>query len=340
MWSLGALLVVAAVLAISVGPVDTGPRDVLAALLHLLGLDPAWSVDSQQQLVITQLRFPRVILGVLVGSGLAVCGTAMQGLFRNALADPALIGVSAGAAAAVVATIVLGHLVATSVTTLAGGALLPLVAFAGALGTALLVHRLSLAEGRTVVTTMVLVGVGVNALAGAFTGLLIHAASDTELRTVTFWSLGSLGGASWRVVMFTSLPILVAVLMLPRTAAALNAIALGESEASHLGVDVERVKRIVICAVALGVGAAVSVCGIIGFVGLVVPHIARMAVGADHRVLFRASGLIGAILLVLADVVARTIAAPAELPIGILTACFGAPFLIWLLRRSGERERA
>jgi iron complex transport system permease protein len=263
----------------------------------------------------------------------------MQGLFRNPLADPGLIGVSAGASLAAVATIVLEVQVLAWLPQLAGTRaalgfyLLPLAAFAGACGTTLLVYRLAREGGRAVVATMLLAGIAVNALAGALTGLLTYAATDEQLRSVTFWGLGSLGGASWPVVLGL-LPFLTGPLLwLPRLGKPLNLLALGEAQAAHLGLPVTQLKRQLIGLATLAVGASVAVAGSIGFLGLVVPHLVRLVAGPDHRRVLAGSALGGAAVLVLADTLARTLVAPAELPIGILTALLGTPAFLWILLR-------
>jgi iron complex transport system permease protein len=264
-----------------------------------------------------------------------MAGAIMQGLFRNPLADPGLVGVSSGAAVGAVTVLVLGSV--ASVAWLADERVLPLAAFLGALVTAAIVQSLSRSSGITSVATLLLAGIAVNALAGSLMGLGTFFSSDAQLRSLSFWMLGSLGAASWKTLLWT-LP-LCGVLLVGgmRYASTLNALALGEAEAGHLGVGVERMKRHLILLTAAGVGACVAFTGIIGFLGLVVPHLARLWLGPDHRTLLPASALLGAVLLVLADALARTLAAPAEIPIGILTSLFGSPFFLWMLLR--ERGR-
>jgi iron complex transport system permease protein len=209
----------------------------------------------------------------------------------------------------------------------------PLAAFTGALLTTMIVYRLSTIAGQTVVATLLLAGIAINALAQAFSGFLTFYATDTQIRSLTFWKLGSLGGATWASVLIAAPFILIPILIFPRLSRALNALLLGESEAGHLGFDVERVKMFVIILAALSVGVSVAVSGLISFVGLVVPHLLRLMIGPDHRRLLPGSALLGASLLLGADLIARTLVAPAELPIGVLTAITGAPFFLWLLLR-------
>ena len=328
---LAALLVGALLLSLGAGSVAIAPGEALAIVGAKLGLGAAEGVSPQQELVLLDVRLPRVLLGVLVGAALGVSGAVMQGLFRNPLAEPGLVGVSAGSALGAVAFIVLGGSLALS--PLAGAVALPVAAFAGGLVATALVYRLATRGGRTAVATLLLAGVALAALAGAGTGLLLFVADDAQLRTITFWSLGSLGGATWTALAGAAPLLLLALVAAPRLARPLNALLLGEAEAFHLGVRVEREKRVAVGVAALGVGAAVAVSGVIGFVGLVVPHLGRLALGPDHRRLLPASALLGATLLLLADLAARTLVAPAELPIGILTALVGAPFFLWLLLR-------
>jgi iron complex transport system permease protein len=261
----------------------------------------------------------------------------MQGLFRNPLADPGLIGVSSGASLAAVVTIVLGSTVFGAWGDALGAFLLPAAAFAGGVLATLVVYRLATRNGQTSVATMLLAGIAINALAGAGTGLMIFIADDDQLRDLTFWTLGSLGGATWTRLAVVGPCLLGGMLAAPLLSRSLNALLLGESEARHLGIRTERVKQVVILLAAGVVGAAVAVSGVIGFVGLVVPHLLRLAVGPDHRVLVPGSAFLGGALLLGADVLARTIVAPAELPIGIVTALVGAPFFLWLLLRDRKR---
>jgi len=326
--ALGALLLVAALLNVGIGAVRISPPQVAAILLGQLGVALDVSYEPQQEAVLLAIRLPRVLLGVLVGASLAVSGAAMQGFFRNPLADPGLLGVSTGAALAAALVIVLGGALGFG-----GVWLLPLAAFLGGLLVTLLVYALATTGGRTAVATMLLAGVAVNAIAGSGTGFLTFLADDAQLRDLTFWSLGSLGSVTWRTLSAAAPFMLLSILVMPRLARSLNTFLLGEAEAGHLGVRVEVVKVAIIVLTALAVGAAVSVSGIIGFVGLVVPHLLRLAFGPDHRTLLPGSVLLGASLLLFADLFARTVVAPAELPIGIVTSLVGGPFFLWLLLR-------
>nr|WP_178096046.1 iron ABC transporter permease [Pseudomonas sp. ALS1131] len=320
-------------LSLALGPVSLPLGDTLSATVRLLGLPVTADASVQQaELILAQIRMPRTLLGLAVGMVLALCGVAMQGLFRNPLADPGLVGVSSGAALGAAVAIVGGAALGGLPEAFAPY-LLSVCAFVGGLLVTALVYRLGRRDGQTHVATMLLAGIALTALAGAAIGLFTYLADDATLRTLTFWNLGSLNGASYARLWPLLLATLAVALWLPRRARALNALLLGESEARHLGFDVERLKRELVFCTALGVGAAVAAAGLIGFIGLVVPHLMRLLVGPDHRLLLPASALAGASLLLLADLVARLALAPAELPIGIVTALIGAPFFLYLLVR-------
>ncbi len=322
------LLTVTALGALFSGAAQLPPSRVLAALFTFPFHGGAAAHDPALA-VITLIRLPRLLLAIAVGAALAVSGAAMQGLFRNPLADPGLIGVSSGAALGAVLIIVLG-----TYLPLAGGiAALPIAASLGGLAAAAVVYRLGRDAGHADVATLLLAGIAVNAIAGAGTGLLTYFADDRELRSLTFWLMGSLGGAGWSQIGVVAPFMLICSAGLCVLGRPLNAFLLGEDVAQHLGYPVERLKALTILLCAIAVGAAVSVTGVIGFVGLVVPHLLRLALGADHRLLLPASALLGAAGLLAADTVARTVVSPAELPIGILTTLLGGPFFLYLLMR-------
>ncbi|ROL76811.1 ABC transporter permease [Pseudomonas vranovensis] len=319
-------------LSLALGPVSLPLFDTLRAGARLIGLPVAGDGLEQAELILGQIRLPRTLLGLTVGAVLALSGVAMQGLFRNPLADPGLVGVSAGAALGAAVAIVGGSWMG-GIPEAFGPYLLSLCAFLGGLGVTALVYRLGRRDGQTNVATMLLAGIALTALAGAAVGLFTYLADDATLRTLTFWNLGSLNGASYQRLWPLVLVTVGVSLWLPRRAQALNALLLGESEARHLGIEVEKLKRELVFCTALGVGAAVAAAGLIGFIGLVVPHLVRLLAGPDHRVLLPASLLAGASLLLFADLIARLALAPAELPIGIVTAFIGAPFFLYLLLR-------
>lgn len=285
------------------------------------------SLNTQQEAVLFSIRLPRVLLASVVGAALAVSGAALQGLFRNPLADPGLIGIASGAALAVAVMIVW----AGPLTGTLGLYGLSIAAFVGGLLACLLIFRLARQMETFSVTYMLLAGIAINALSGAGTGFLTYLSDDTQLRALTFWTMGSLGAALWPTLSVATTLVLPATLLLIRNAQKLNILLLGEDEARYLGINSEQLKRNVTICVALAVGAAVATSGIIGFVGLVVPHMIRLTIGPDHRLLIPASALLGATLLLVADTLARTVVAPAEMPVGILTSLIGGPFFLWLL---------
>lgn len=309
------------------GAVPISPGTVFAILLERIGFDIGIEATEQQVAVLSSIRLPRVFLGLLIGAALAVAGAGLQAVFRNPLADPAIIGVSGGAAVGAIAMIVIG-------LDALGRVALPLAAFAGGLIATMIVYQTARRGGRTEVVTLILAGIAVNAIAGAATGLMINVADDDQLRTIVFWSMGTLGGGTWRVVSVTALFVIPFVFLMARRAGALNVLLLGEEEAYHIGVDTERLRITVVVFAALLTGATVAAAGIIGFVGLLAPHLVRLTIGPDNRTLIPASALVGAILVLLADLVARTTIAPAELPLGVITALVGGPFFLWLLRRT------
>ncbi len=329
------MLLVLALVATILFSLGSGASDASAVSFLLDALSPSSeaALSIRDRIIMQDIRLPRIVLGMMIGASLAVAGAVMQGLFRNPLADPGLIGVSAGAGLAAVAVIVLGTTSLAPLVVIFGSFALPFAAFCGGLATTLVLYRISTRQGRTSVATMLLAGIALAAMAMAFTGLLIFVADDRQLRDLTFWSLGSLSGATWQKVGAVAPIMLLALAATPFLARGLNALALGEATANHLGISVQRLKYVAVVAVAAATGASVAVSGGIGFVGIVVPHLLRLLIGPDNRFLLPASALLGASLLLLADAASRTIVAPAELPIGIVTAAAGAPFFLWILLR-------
>lgn len=330
--ALAAFCLVTFVLALANGAVAIAPGKTLDIIVTAV-FDRAALAGDRDALVLLELRLPRVLLGLEVGAALAVSGALMQGLFRNPLADPGLIGVSSGAALAAAATIVLGDRLLAGAGAALPFALLPIGAFCGGLVTTLLIYAIATRAGQTSMATMLLAGVALSAFAGAATSLLAFLSDDRQLRDLTFWSLGSLNGASWSKTAIVAAIVTPLLLAAPLLGGALNALALGEAEAFHLGIRVQRVKAATILLVALAVGASVAAAGVVGFVGVVAPHIVRLATGPDHRRLLPLAMMLGGALLVAADAFARVLAAPAELPLGVLTAAIGSPFFLWLLLR-------
>ncbi|MER6504495.1 iron ABC transporter permease [Streptomyces sp. NPDC001455] len=325
-----AALLVGCLLSAGLGAYNIPLGDVIGSVQHRLGLGGA-ALDRVGESVLWNVRLPRVVLALLVGASLGCAGALMQGVFGNPLAEPAVIGISAGAAVGAVASIALG-------LTFFGNWTITVCAFAAGLGTVLLVYTLSRSNGRTEVVTLILTGIAVNAFAGALIGLFVFFADNAQISQITFWQLGSLAQATWPKVLAVLPCGVLGLLVAPFYARKLDLLALGERPARHLGVDVERLRVTLVLVVALLTAAAVAVAGIISFVGLLVPHLLRMANGPGHRFLVPGSALGGALVLVVGDLAARTVADPAELPLGVLTALFGSPFFFWLLRRTRRRQ--
>ena len=324
------ILLVSFIAGVSIGAVSIPPAEVVKILFsHIPGFDKYWAAGllPEHETIIMTMRFPRVILTALVGAGLALSGATFQGLFRNPMADPYVIGVSSGAALGAVACIMV-----QSIWNIPIQFGIPAAAFIFAVMTILLVYNLARVGGRVPVMTLLLAGIAVSSLLSALVSLCMFF-SGNQLHQVVFWLMGGFSGRGWDYVyMFIPYGVIGSTLIFIY-ARELNAMLLGEEPAQHLGVEVERVKHRLLIAAALLTGACVSVSGLIGFVGLVIPHLVRMLFGPDHRILLPAVALFGAAFLLIADVLARVIIAPGELPVGIVTALVGGPFFIYLLRR-------
>ena len=322
------LLCCMAVVSLGWGASGTSFFGVLGKLLS------GQELSLQDRIVIVNIRLPRMVMGIMVGAALAMSGAIMQGLFRNPLADPGLVGVSAGASLGAITAIVLGGSLPAALSAFFGWHLVPAMAFAGGWLSMMILYRIATQSGRTSIATMLLAGIVLGALTAALSGIVIYMADDNQLRDLTFWGLGSLAGASWAKIAAAGPVIAVALCFAPMLARGLNCLALGEAAAIHSGIRLQRVKNAAILTVAGATGAAVAISGGIGFVGIVVPHLLRLLTGPDHRWLLVNSGLLGASMLLVADIVSRTIVAPAELPIGIVTAVIGGPFFLWILLRN------
>lgn len=324
------ILIASILLNITIGAFSISTSEILNALVN----------PSENQIyyqVIADIRFPRVMLGILVGIAFGISGAMMQTLFKNPLADPGLIGVSAGASAGVVIFMLLGKFLPEI---LYSGFLsylsLPFSAFLGAVITIFVIYKLATVYNKVAVTVMLLAGIAINAMLGALVGLFTYVSTEEELKSFTFWTMGSLADGDIKIIL-TLLPIvLFTYIFAHRKKIELNLMLLGEDEARNSGVNAERLKKMIILFVSLSIGASVAFCGIIGFIGLVVPHIARLIVGSNHKFFIPLSAILGAFVLLWADSLARTIVAPAELPIGIITAILGAPFFLWLLLKNRQ----
>ncbi len=329
--SLVVLLCVVSVISVSLGASEASLTAAMADFVN------GREMSELNRVILWDIRLPRLAMGILVGAALAVSGAVMQGLFRNPLADPGIVGVSAGAGLGAISAIVLGGFLPATVLAWVGNGLITVAAFLGGWASVLILYRVSTRQGQTSVATMLLAGIALAALAGALSGVMVYMADDQQLRDLTFWGMGSLAGATWSKAITAAPIILLSVFCAQFLARALNGLAMGEAVAHHMGIPVQRSKNIAVLTVAGATGAAVAVSGGIGFVGIVVPHLLRLGTGPDHHRLLINSALLGASLLLGADMISRVIVAPAELPIGIVTAIIGAPVFFWiLLRRHGS----
>lgn len=333
-------LVLVCILALSNGEIDVSPTQAIGIVFNEIGIDLGIEFEQRQETIVRVIRLPRIIMSVLIGASLASSSALIQGLFRNPLADPGLIGISSGGALATVLMVGLSGALFPSDAEQLRLFGVPLAAVIGTALTTLLMYRLATFGGRTSVPTMLLIGIAFNALANAGVGLIVASINSDDLRNIEFWSLGSMARANWENVN-TVLPFaLLSLLPTALLARPLNALLLGDNEAEHLGINVERIKLYVVGLASLGIGAGVAFVGIISFVGLAAPHALRLVIGADHRYILPGSALMGAVMLVTADLVARLIVAPIELPLGVVTALIGAPFFLGLLlqdRRQGAQ---
>ena len=319
------LIIMGAIIASAIGSFSIPALDLLSG-----------SLTELQRTVLIEIRLPRVILSGLVGASLGLSGAALQGLFRNPLADPGLIGVSAGAAlgAAVVIVLTSDLYIPPSLELF----LLPLAGIVGASMVTLLLFMFTKGFGYQGVTYLLLIGIAVNAIASVAIGILTYISTDSELRSLTFWTMGSFGGVTWSVLMPAMVLMISSFFFMLPARRTLDILQLGEIEAYRLGVDVKRVKYRVIFASAAAVGASVAISGMIGFVGLVIPHLARLIGGVNHNYLLPASAAMGAFIMISADVIARMVIQPAELPIGLITSAIGSPFFLWLIFRMKKHD--
>ncbi|GAA5214119.1 FecCD family ABC transporter permease [Corallincola platygyrae] len=334
--SLSGLILLAAVFSLVSGAMSLPAMESLKTLFdasvgQLFGSQHS-QLEAYEKVVVLELRLPRLMLAIFVGAILAQCGAVMQGVFRNPLADPGIIGVSSGAAVGAILAIVL-------FPDAWGAWTVPISAFAMGLATTALVYGLAQSSQGTSVLILLLAGVAVAAFSGAAIGFLSYFADDQSLRELSVWQMGSLAGAGQANLWLAFVTMLALAFAFQRRASALNALLLGESEARHLGIPVEHMKLELIILTAVGVGVTVACAGIIGFIGLVVPHLVRLTTGPNHKYLLPLSALLGALLLMVADLIARTLVQPAELPVGLLTALLGAPFFLVLLIQQRKQWR-
>lgn len=326
------LLLIMATIALYMGVYEFEKHSFFAIFQAIFNNDN--SIPASDKYVLLELRLPRIVMSILVGSALAVSGTCLQGMFKNPLASPDLIGITSGAMLFAAISIVLGSHLKPYIPEVFHFSMLSISAFLGALLTMTIVYRISTSNGKTNVIVMLLSGVAITAIGFATTGFLIYISKEEQLRDLTFWNLGSLGGATWTKNAILAVIILIAFSFLITKGKALNAMMLGERDAQHLGVPVEKIKKRIVVLTALLVGTCVAFTGNIGFIGLIVPYILRLLFKSNYHIILPMSAIFGSILLLTADTISRTIVPPSEIPIGILTAFMGAPIFIAILIRN------
>ena len=329
-------LVLVSIFLISVtfGPVFISLKQIFQILLHNSGFNinlEENSITKIQEVVLLNIRFPRILLAILVGLGLGISGAILQGLFRNPLVDPGFIGVSSGAAVGAMIAIMFSHIISVYFMASLVPFLLPILAMIGSFVTTILIYNVSKVANKTNIMVMLLAGIAINALSGSIIGLFVSVSSDTELRSFTFWTLGGLDNADWGILLILSFFIIIPSFIVYRMRKQMDIFMLGDAEAHHLGLDVEYLKKKIILISSMIVGISVAFCGMIGFIGLVTPHLVRLFIGSNHKYLIPGSALLGAILLSVSDLISKTIIAPAQLPVGVVTSAIGAPFFVWLI---------
>tara|TARA_B100000941_G_scaffold82211_1_gene56537 strand:+ start:37720 stop:38787 length:1068 start_codon:yes stop_codon:yes gene_type:complete len=332
------ILLLISILSISYGPVEISLIQIKDIFLNQIGFkENSTSFSKIHQTVLLNIRLPRIILAILVGAGLGTSGAILQGLFRNPLVDPGFIGVSSGAAIGAMITIMFGKFIYSFIPSFLENFTLPILAMTGAFLTTLLVYKMSKVGNKTNIMAMLLSGIAINALCGSIIGLFVSMSSDEELRSFTFWTLGGLDMADWNVSFITSLFIITPFIFIYKIQYQMDIFMLGDAESEHLGVNSELLKKKIILISSIMVGVGVSFCGMIGFIGLVTPHLIRLFIGPNHRYLIPGSALMGAILLILSDLISKSVIAPAQLPIGVVTSALGAPFFLWLIYSQKRR---
>ena len=326
-------LLIISFLSLTIGPVKITLLEIIDVIFNQLNINTNFSNSDLSQAfktVVLDIRFPRIVMGIIVGVALGVSGAILQGLFRNPLVDPGFIGVSSGSAIGAMFVIMFSHLIGIQ-NNFYVQFILPIFSMLGGLLTTILVYKMSKMSGKTNIMAMLLSGIAINAFSGSIIGFLVYRASDMELRSFTFWTLGSLDNTSWLIVSISLLLISIPLFIAIKIRKQLDIFMLGDSEAGYLGINIERLKKKIIAISALMVGVTVAFCGMIGFIGLVTPHLVRLIMGPSHKTLIFGSAILGAIILILADFISRIIIAPAQLPIGIITSALGAPFFLWLI---------
>ena len=335
------LLAIISLVSTTIGPVKISILQIIDILFESININTNLSSSEISQAfktVVIDIRLPRILMGIIVGVALGISGAILQGLFRNPLIDPGFIGVSSGAAIGAMFVIMFSQLIAIE-NNFYVQFLLPVFAMSGGLFTTILVYKMSQMSGKTNIMAMLLSGIAVNAFSGSIIGFLVYRASDMELRSFTFWTLGSLDNSNWLIVSIAFILILIPLIISIRLRKKLDVFMLGDAEAGYLGLNIEKLKKKIIFIAALMVGTTVAFCGMIGFIGLVTPHLVRLIMGPSHKTLILGSAILGAIILILADFISRIIIAPAQLPIGIITSALGAPFFLWLIVSQKQKIR-
>ncbi len=325
------------IIGVSYGPVKITIFNVLVIIAQEFGILKDIFISDINKIVLLDIRLPRVLLGAIVGLALGTSGAILQGLFRNPLVDPGFIGVSSGAAVGAMFAILFTQVIQIYFWNFLIPFILPILAIIGSFITTILVYKMSKVNGKTNIMTMLLAGIAVNAISGSIIGLFVSVSSDIQLRSFTFWTLGGLDNADWFVVFLTALFVTIPLITVFKMKYELDIFMLGDSEAHHLGLNVEALKKKIILMSSIMVGISVSFCGMIGFVGLVTPHLVRLFIGPKHKLLIPGAALLGAIILSLSDLIAKSIIAPAQLPLGVITSAIGAPFFIWLIINQKKR---
>ncbi len=328
------ILIFLIVLSFIIGPMNISLKQIVHILVNKIFFnlnDNSIIYNQIHETVIFNIRLPRIFLALFVGIALGTSGAVLQGLFRNFLVDPGFIGVSSGGAVGAMVAIIFVNIISYYIPFLSIVYILPLFAMVGSFFATVLIYKISKIDNHTNIMVMLLSGIAVNALAGSIIGLFVSMSSDAELRSFTFWTLGGLDNADWNVVFITAIFVIFPLIIIYSMKKQLDIFMLGDAEAVHLGIDIEKLKKKIILFSSIIVGISVSFCGMIGFVGLVTPHLVRLFIGPKHSNLLPGSALLGAILLIGSDLISKTIIAPAQLPIGVVTSAIGAPFFVWLI---------
>ena len=333
------ILIIVSITSLIYGPVDLSIKnifDIIISKLNITSSNDDLPFNNIQETVVWNIRLPRLLLGIIVGLALGSSGAVLQGLFRNPLVDPGFIGVSSGAAVGAMLAIMFSSFF-FNLFKISSFLLLPVLSMLGAFIVTIIIYKLSKVESKTNIMAMLLSGIAINAFAGAIIGILVSISSDAQLRSFTFWTLGGLDRGNWDIIGLSYALILGCFVIVFLIRDKLDIFMLGDAEAYHLGIDVERLKKLIILISSLMVGITVSFCGMIGFIGLVTPHLVRLTIGPIHKYLIPCSAILGSIILVLADLISKTIIAPAQLPVGVITSSIGAPIFIWLIYNQRQK---